>query len=383
VERAVQVELEAEVVRAARYFRHINGDCLADPRAELAVEDGRNYLLACREPFDVVISEPSNPWMPGVANLFSVESFRLLKEKTATPGVVCQWLQVYNMDPRDVKMILRGFHTVFPAMALFHTTGGNLLMIGFNGPVALDPARAEAALAANPALRARLEGIGLSDACALWEWSWIGDGRALGPYWEGEGPLNTDDRPVLEARAAARIYRDWARRIYEDLRARATPLPLERWLPDPGRRAGLYAALAQLAADHADTRRAEDYWRKARALGPGPGPITAPRPSLSAAETEYQAAVRAGAEGKLDEELRLLQGLERRRYFRPEVYARLAELDLAGGAWEPARGRLLVAVCMDPLAPAPHRLLSEAYARLGNLRLAQVEQDRYLELIRK
>jgi len=273
VEKAVQVELEEQVVEAARFFRPFNGGCLEDPRTELVVEDGRNYLQACREPFDVIISEPSNPWMPGVANLFSVETFRLLREKTRPGGVVCQWLQLYKMDPRDVKMILRGFHSVFPDMALFHTSTADLLLIGYTGEGPRDPLMAQALLEERPEVRRRLEAVGLPDCIALWEWAWIGDGEALRGFWDGPGPLNTDDRPLLEARAASRIYSDMGRPIYQDLRARASRPPLEEWLADPVERARVHAAVGRAAYRYHDPVRGFAAIRRAAALDPENGEV--------------------------------------------------------------------------------------------------------------
>jgi spermidine synthase len=399
VREAVQVELEAEVVRASRFFKDKNGDCLADGRTALVVEDGRNYLQACREPFDIIISEPSNPWMPGVANLFSVESFRLLKEKTRSPGIVCQWLQLYNMDPRDVKTILKGFHAVFPDMAVFHTSTADLLLIGFKGAFTLNPQRAEETLmAGDPGIQRKLREIGFPDVYALWEWSWIGDGRALRGFWDGPGPLNTDDRPVLEARAAARIYRDMARPIYDDLRSRAVPLPMERWLPDPRRRAAAYRAAAQVAYRYMDPFRGYRYMKRALALDPENAdyrgimaalekkPATMPSeptPAQRATAARLAEAEQFRAAGQTDREREVLQALEAARVYVPLVHVRLAELDLQGGGdLRAARRRLLTAICMSPLQPAPHMLLSTVYARLGEVRRAELEQERYLELLK-
>jgi spermidine synthase len=398
VEKAVQVELEAEVVEASKYFTALNGDCLKDPRAELVVEDGRNYLLACREPFDIIISEPSNPWMPGVANLFSIESFELLKEKTRTPGVVCQWLQVYNMDPRDVKMILKGFQTVFPDMALFHTSGGNLLMIGFNGSVASNPARVEALIEGHPGIQRRLKGIKLPDVYALWEWSWIGDGKSLQSFWNAPGPLNTDDKPVLEVRAAARIYRDMARNIYDDLRSRATKLPMERWLPDPKRRAEVYAAAAQAAYLYGDPGRGIHYLNRALSLDPENPDYAAaaeairknpavfpeePSPEDITAHSLFAQAEQFRQAGQTRTETDILKSLERRKAYNPAVYIRLAELDIQSGDPHSARRRLLLSICMNPYLSEPHMLLGTVYARLGKIHLAALEQERYLELSRR
>lgn len=398
VKAAVQVELEAEVVEASRFFRDKNGDCLADGRVELVVEDGRNYLQACREPFDVIISEPSNPWMPGVANLFSVESFQLLKEKTRSPGIVCQWLQLYNMDPRDVKTILKGFHAVFPDMAVFHTSTADLLLVGFKGAFTPDPQRAEETLmAADPGIQEKLREIAFPDVYALWEWSWIGDGRSLRAFWDGPGPLNTDDRPVLEARAAARIYRDMARPIYNELRSLAVPLPMERWLPDPRRRAAAYRATAQAAYRYMDPVRGFRYMKRALALDPenaeyrgimaalekNPAVMPAePTPAQMEITSRLAEAEQFRAAGRPERERAVLQSLEAARAYVPRVHARLAELDLQDGDLRAARRRLLTAICMGPLQPVPHMLLSTVYGRLGEIRLAELEQERYLELLK-
>ncbi|HEY3357531.1 MAG TPA: fused MFS/spermidine synthase, partial [Polyangia bacterium] len=101
------VELEAAVYEAARYFDDVNHQPPADPRIKLLVGDGRNYLDQRDDRFDVLISEPSNPWITGVSNLFTREYFRAARRRLKDDGVFCQWAQLYEMSPTHIKTIYR------------------------------------------------------------------------------------------------------------------------------------------------------------------------------------------------------------------------------------------------------------------------------------
>ena len=81
VERLDVVELEPAMPQAARFFNHVNNRPLQDPRLHLIADDGRNFLAAGTERYDVIINEPSNPWISGVSNLFTVEYFRIGRER--------------------------------------------------------------------------------------------------------------------------------------------------------------------------------------------------------------------------------------------------------------------------------------------------------------
>ncbi len=84
------VEIEQAVVEASEYFREFTADALNDPRANLIVGDGRNHLALTSRQYDVIISEPSNPWISGMANLFTREFFDLAKQRMRMGGVMCQ-----------------------------------------------------------------------------------------------------------------------------------------------------------------------------------------------------------------------------------------------------------------------------------------------------
>ncbi|HKG20297.1 MAG TPA: fused MFS/spermidine synthase, partial [Blastocatellia bacterium] len=106
VKRVTCVELEPAIVESSRFFNQFNNRPLDDPRLRLLSNDGRNFLFTTDEKFDVIISEPSNPWLTGVANLFTLEYFKRGADRLKDDGVFSQWLQIYEMSPEDVKTLV-------------------------------------------------------------------------------------------------------------------------------------------------------------------------------------------------------------------------------------------------------------------------------------
>ncbi len=113
------VELEPAVVAGSRFFHQGSEDPLDDPRVTLHLEDARTLLAHGAGQYGVIISEPSNPWVAGVNNLFTVDFYRRVRGRLRPDGVFCQWLQLYELSPRTFKSLLSSFLTVFPDAHLF------------------------------------------------------------------------------------------------------------------------------------------------------------------------------------------------------------------------------------------------------------------------
>jgi spermidine synthase len=135
------VELEKAVIEGSHFFEQVNNQPLKDPRLILQVADARNYLLVTPDRYDVIISEPSNPWMAGVANVFTQEFFRLGYDKLKPEGVFCQWLQLYKISPDSFKTVLTTFHKVFPFVYVFQPQEKDLVLVGFKQKPDLSLAR--------------------------------------------------------------------------------------------------------------------------------------------------------------------------------------------------------------------------------------------------
>ena len=133
------VEIEAAMIPAARQFDSVNGGVLDDPRLRLTINDARNELTFSPRRYDVVVSEPSNPWMTVASNLFTEEFFRLARKRLNPSGIFSQWIQTYGLATEDLRAIVAAFHAAFPNTMLFETfEGTDLLLLGSDAPIAFD-----------------------------------------------------------------------------------------------------------------------------------------------------------------------------------------------------------------------------------------------------
>ncbi|MBM4013762.1 MAG: hypothetical protein FJ293_02200, partial [Planctomycetes bacterium] len=156
--RVLCAEIEAEVLAVSPHFADVNGAAYADPRIELVADDGRALLRRSGRRFDVITTEPSNPWLAGMAALFTVEFYELCRARLAEGGVLCQWVQLYWSSPDDYQAIFATLGSVFPHVAIWRTTSGDTLMLGAERPLSLDLAALARKAAARPFLAPELAG---------------------------------------------------------------------------------------------------------------------------------------------------------------------------------------------------------------------------------
>ena len=134
VRRADVVEISPEVVQGvARSSSAKTGGVLDAPGVRLIVGDGRSHLLLTRRRYDVIVSEPSNPWMAGIAALFTREFFEAARARLQPDGLLCQWAHTYDMSQADLQSIVQTFASVFPQATMWLVGEGDLLLIGTNG----------------------------------------------------------------------------------------------------------------------------------------------------------------------------------------------------------------------------------------------------------
>ncbi|HEU4402775.1 MAG TPA: fused MFS/spermidine synthase, partial [Candidatus Polarisedimenticolia bacterium] len=200
------IELVPAVVEAARLFATANGNALDDPRLDLVLDDARGHLLVRPDRYDVITSQPSNPWIAGIPNLFTVEFYRLVRRRLRPGGLFCQWVQAYRLDPADFRGIVRSFLQVFPDATLWEESagGGDYFLLGGDAPAPLDPER--------------LRGVGRAAA-----WDDLRRGGLDGPadllsrFVTGPAGLaalsagarpQTDDDLYLETRAPLALFHD-------------------------------------------------------------------------------------------------------------------------------------------------------------------------------
>lgn len=197
MQRVTTIEIEPEMVQAARLLLPANIRAYDDPRSVLVVDDARAFFATANRQFDVIVSEPSNPWVSGVSALFTAEFYARASEQLAPGGVFGQWLHLYEIEDELVLGILKALSTQFRSYELYLTNDVDVLVVASNADslptpdwgvlratdVALDLARfrpiPDAALAAT-----RLVGH-----------------RELEPMLAADAPSNSDFYPQLDLRA--------------------------------------------------------------------------------------------------------------------------------------------------------------------------------------
>jgi hypothetical protein len=171
----------------------------------LILADARNFVLARHQTYDVITSEPSNPWISGISNLFTQDFFELARARLAPGGIMAQWFHTYNMSTDDLKTVLHTYQTVFPHVSVWMPMPADLILIGSADPHALDYPRLQAALA-EPAIHADLNRVEM-DSLQQFLSTFLLGGVELAGYTAG-APLNTDDRPRIEFNAPRNLYTD-------------------------------------------------------------------------------------------------------------------------------------------------------------------------------
>jgi spermidine synthase len=228
IELVDTIEIEPAMIEAAHVFRPRVEAVFTDPRSRLHVDDAKTFFSINPGRYDIIVSEPSNPWVSGVASLFSDEFYRRVRTYLDRGGIFVQWLQLYEIDIRLVASVMGAIAGNFSDYELFSMDNGNLMIVASNsGPVA----PISAAGFAQPTLRELLRRIGVTSVKDL-ELRRIGNRALLQPLFDSmRVPANSDFFPILDQNAArARFLRYDATELS---RLGADPVPVLEMLSHP------------------------------------------------------------------------------------------------------------------------------------------------------
>ena len=325
------VEIEPQVVIAGRFFADLNGHDYNDPRTRVRFEDGRTHLAYTRNTYDVIISEPSNPWIAGINNLFTAEFYQLVRARLSPQGVFCQWLHGYDMSRETLASLLGTLGALFPGAEVYKQNLDFLVVWKRTGAF---PTRARLERVLSDSLpRADLARVGFtkpSDLLALY----LGPIEQVAPR---EFAYNTDDNGRVEFRAPLDLLARGERDAWN------TPpiaiLPLERY--DPGMsRAAVLGTLAEGVMRRRELDRMADLQAALASAGASAGDLAA----LGSAIARVRAARTAG----------------------PRVAALTRDFDAALDAHDFARAAALIAEGLSLQPDDPDLLF-----RSGNLEAQQ------------
>ena len=196
------MEINEKVVAASNFFKPWNNNVLSNPKTKLIIQDGRAHLQLSKIKYDVIISEPSNPWMAGLAPLFTKEFFELGKSRLNDDGIFAQWIQAYETNWDTFAMVGRTFCQVFPNNILVNTDpfgkGNDYLIIGFKGEKNLNTDIA----ASNLPYAQKSKNTTILNHKLFYNLVVSEDAEKL----FGNGLINTDSRPWLEFSAPKLLY---------------------------------------------------------------------------------------------------------------------------------------------------------------------------------
>ncbi|HEX8144937.1 MAG TPA: fused MFS/spermidine synthase [Pyrinomonadaceae bacterium] len=199
------VELEPSVINAGEYFNHVNNQPRKDPRLRLIIDDARAYLRVNPVRYNIIVSEPSHPWVPGVANLFTREFFELGRSRLTDDGVFVQWLQIYQLSNDGLRSVLATYQSVFPHVLVFRVGGASkgkdLLLVGSRAPLTMERIGERFA---NQQMAAEMARIQIKGQADIESW-YVCDETQLGPALTG-AVINTDDNMHIENRTPREAF---------------------------------------------------------------------------------------------------------------------------------------------------------------------------------
>jgi spermidine synthase len=206
VEEIDCLEIEPAVVDAGPHFAEFNRKSYENPKVKIISNDARNHMNVTRKQYDVIISEPSNPWIAGVASLFTSEFYERSAQVLKPDGVFAQWIQLYELDPEDLRMILREFQEKFPHVSVW-VCSGDLIVIGTRQPQHLNLPRWVQLASEDPRLAVELRDffkVPLPESIL----AFYVMGTEQVRKFSANAERNSDDLPLLEFHAPRQLFRE-------------------------------------------------------------------------------------------------------------------------------------------------------------------------------
>ena len=202
VESLTTLEIEPQMIVASNIFYPANRRVFDDPRSHIVIEDARAYFASHRQRFDLIVSEPSNPWVSGVSSLFTQEFYHIVSSRLGERGVLAQWIQLYETNDQLIVGILAAIHQNFRSYALYHTSNMDLVVIASNAPALRTP---DWSVVQHPQIAADFRLLVPITPEAL-DALWVGDRATFAPLLDMGIAANSDYVPLLDLGADRERY---------------------------------------------------------------------------------------------------------------------------------------------------------------------------------
>lgn len=190
-------ELEPSIVEVARRAAAANQNVLARPNVSLHFGDGRELVLTTRDRYDLIVSEPSNPYRAGISSLYTIEFYEAVSHHLRDKGLFVQWVQGYEVSADTIRTIARTLRRVLPHVEVWQSMFGDILFMASKEARVLDADRIRARLAEEPYRSGTLRTLLFGDVEGLLG-RFIATDAAVARMTEGDDRVNTDDRNALD-----------------------------------------------------------------------------------------------------------------------------------------------------------------------------------------
>ena len=197
IQRVDAVELEPVVLDVARACTAVNAGVLTNPKVNIIIGDAREVLLTSGRTYDIITSEPSNPYRAGIASLFTQEFYAAARERLNKRGIFAQWVQSYAVHPDTIRTIYATLTSVFPNVQTWWTTRGDLLLVASVDPILVDVNALGARLRTEPYRSATMNTWRVASVEGFLAHLVANENFARAAAKQA-GELNTDDRTVIE-----------------------------------------------------------------------------------------------------------------------------------------------------------------------------------------
>ncbi|MET0592547.1 MAG: fused MFS/spermidine synthase [Polyangiaceae bacterium] len=198
MERVDVAELEPAIKHVAEIASPVNHHVLKNPLVNINIGDARELLLTTRSRYDLIFSEPSNPYRAGIANLFTREYYQAAESRLTEDGLFLQWVQAYDIDKATLRAVYATLGSVFPEIETWELAINDLLLVASKKPIQYDIASIREKIAREPIRSALLGPWRAIDAEGFFG-HYIGNaglGRTIASAHKGD--VATDDRNVIE-----------------------------------------------------------------------------------------------------------------------------------------------------------------------------------------
>jgi spermidine synthase len=197
-------EISRGVIEAAPLFDVGNLQASKNPKVQIIRGDAYRSLLRSDGKYNLIVSEPSNPWVTGVEMLYSREFLQAARARLAPGGVYAQWFHVYESDVDVVSLVLRTYAEVFPHVSVWFALGPDLLLLGFDEPQRPLDVRALESRFGQADFRAGFSRVGIETFAGVLAHELLPLGTLhAAPL---EGAIQTLRHPILSYRAARAFF---------------------------------------------------------------------------------------------------------------------------------------------------------------------------------